>query len=100
MNSRSLPLHFGPQQHAVQFRLTPQLKQALLDASANGEQASMRFTEGAGVGYLLADQMPHEGLASVAQCHIYPAGTQSSAGYDFCAEFHVHRTMPLEWLWP
>ena len=64
MTSRSLPLHFGPQQHAVQFRLTPQLKQALLDAKANGEQTSLRFTEGAGVSDLLADQMPHEELAS------------------------------------
>jgi hypothetical protein len=50
MAGRKLALHFTePPQHAVQFRLTPQLKQALVEAAANGEMSSMRFTEGAGV---------------------------------------------------
>ena len=49
MCSRTLPLEFGPQQYAVQFRLTPQLKQALIDAAARGEQTSIRISEGAGV---------------------------------------------------
>ena len=52
MGSRTLPLEFGPQQHAVQFRLTPQLKQALLDAAARGERTSIRVSEGTGVSSL------------------------------------------------
>lgn len=46
---RSLSLEFGNPCHAVQLRITPQLKDALLNANLAGESIQMRLDEGTGV---------------------------------------------------
>lgn len=47
--ARSLGLEFGNPCHAVQLRITPQLKEALLNAKTAGQATRMRLEEGAGV---------------------------------------------------
>ena len=44
-----LALTFGPPTHAVQLRITPQLRNALLSAKRNGAATSMRIDRGSAV---------------------------------------------------
>lgn len=48
-SGRSLGLEFAAPCYAVQLRITPQLKEALLNAYNGGEHAAMRLDEGTGV---------------------------------------------------